>query len=58
MLLSAVLKNSDFTNSIILQTDASEVGVGVVLSQQDAEGCDHHVAFLVESLYLENKSSQ
>ena len=45
---SAVLRNPDFNN--ILQTDVSEVGVGAVLSQRDADGSDHPVAFFSRKL--------
>ena len=50
MLSSAVLKSPDFNKSFILKTDTSEVGVGAVLSQQDAEGHDHPVAFFSRKL--------
>ena len=47
LLLSApVIMNPDFSCPFILQTDPLEVGVGAVLSQTDAEGCDHPVAYL------------
>ena len=50
MLSFAVLKNAYFTKSFILQTDASEVGVGAVLSQQDDQGHDHPVSFFSKKL--------
>ena len=51
LLLSApVMMNPDFSCPFILQTDASEVGVGAVLSQIDAEGCDHPVAYFSRKL--------
>ena len=51
LLLSApVMMNPDFSCPFILQTDASEVGVGAVLSQTDAEGCDHPVAYFSRKL--------
>ena len=51
LLLSApVMMNPDFSCLFILQTDASEVGVGAVLSQTDAEGCDHPVAYVSRKL--------
>ena len=34
----------------ILQTDASNYGVGAVLSQADAEGLDHPIAFFSQKL--------
>ena len=44
MLVSApLLKNPDFTRTFILQTDASGVGVGAVLSQGEEE--DYPVAY-------------
>ena len=44
------MMNSDFSCPFILQTDASEVGVGAVLIQIDAEGCDHPVAYFSRKL--------
>ena len=51
LLLSApMMMNPDFSCPFILQTDALEVGVGAVLSQTDAEGCDHPVAYFSRKL--------
>ena len=51
LLLSApVVVNPDFSCPFIPQTDASEVGVGAVLSQTDAEGCDHPVVYFSRKL--------
>ena len=50
LLSSAVLRNPDFNKPFILQTDASEMGAGAVLSQQDADGSDHPVAFFSRKL--------
>ena len=51
LLLSApVMMNPDFSWPFILQTDALEVGVGAVLSQTDAEGCDHPMAYFSRKL--------
>ena len=51
ILLSApVMMNPDFSHPFILQTDASEVGVGAVLSQRDTEGYDHPVAYFSRKL--------
>ena len=50
-LLSApVMMNPDISCPFILQTDALKVGVGAVLSQTDAEGCDHPVAYFSRKL--------
>ena len=47
---SPVMRNPDFSRPFILQTDASEVGVGAVLSQTDTEGYDHPVAYFSRKL--------
>ena len=45
-----VLASPDFEKPFILQTDASEYGVGAVLSQRDAQGCDHPIAYFSRKL--------
>ena len=45
-----VLCAPDFTKEFILQTDASERGVGAVLSQEDEERVDHPVAYFSRKL--------
>ena len=45
-----VLKSPDFTRQFILQTDASDRGVGAVLSQRDSAGVDHPVGFFSRKL--------
>ena len=45
-----VVKSPDFSWPFILQTDASEKGVGAVLSQVDNMGKDHPVAFYSKKL--------
>ena len=45
-----VLASPDFTKEFILQTDASDRGVGAVLSQLDNDGNDHPVAFFSKKL--------
>ena len=42
---SPVLRSPDYEKQFILQTDASERGLGAVLSQCDENGDDHPVAF-------------
>ena len=42
--------NPDFSCPFFLQTDASEVGVGAVVSQTDTEGCDYPVAYFNRKL--------
>eukprot|EP00731_Ephydatia_muelleri_P015573 Em0008g1293a len=44
------LHSPDFTKEFVLQTDASDVGVGAVLSQLDEEGADHPVAYYSRKL--------
>ena len=47
---SPVLASPDFTRSFILQTDASERGVGAVLSQCDGDGQEHPIAYFSRKL--------
>ena len=49
MLVSApLMQNPDFTRTFILQTNASEGGVGAVLSQREEE--DRHIAYFSRKL--------
>ena len=45
-----VLSSPDFEKTFFLQTDASNYGVGAVLSLTDAEGLDHPVAYFRHKL--------
>ena len=45
-----VLQSPDFERDFVLQTDASDVGVGAVLSQVDDTGADHPVAYFSRKL--------
>ena len=45
-----VLRNVNFSLPFTLQVDASDVGVGAVLSQIDEEGMDHPVAYFSRKL--------
>ena len=45
-----VLSSPNFEKMFILQTDASNYGVGAVLSQADAGGMDHPIAFFSRKL--------
>ena len=47
---SPVLICPDMSRMFVLQTDASDSGVGADLSQQDDKGCDHPVAFFSQKL--------
>ena len=40
-----ILMSPDVEKSFVLQTDASELGVGAVLSQQGDDGHEHPVAY-------------
>ena len=55
MLITApLMKNPDFTRTFVLQTDASGVGVGTVLSQGEEE--DHPIAYFSQKLLPREKS--
>ena len=45
-----ILSSPDFTRRFILQTDASDIAIGAVLSQRDEEGNDHPVAYFSRKL--------
>ena len=47
---SPVLASPDFSRPFVLQTDASDRGVGAVLSQCDESGSDHPVAYFSRKL--------
>lgn len=47
---SPVLQSPDFEKQFILQTDASDRGLGAVLSQRDNHGVDHPVAYYSRKL--------
>ena len=40
-----VLQSPDYDRSLLVQTDASDHGMGAVLSQMDEDGFDHPVAY-------------
>lgn len=45
-----ILKSPDFEREFVLQTDASERGIGAVLSQLDDDGTDHPVGYFSRKL--------
>ena len=47
---SPVLRNPDFSQPFILQTDASDRGVGAVLSQRDENGEEHPIGYFSKKL--------
>ena len=50
MCQSPVLRNPDFDKRFLLQTDASDRGVGAVLSQQDDDGKDRPITYFSKKL--------
>ena len=51
-----VLQSPDFSKLFILQTDASNRGVGAVLSQQDSDGTDHPVGYFSRKIFLREEA--
>ena len=45
-----LLSTPDFNRTFVLQTDASERGVGAVLSQYDDDGMEHPIAYFSKKL--------
>lgn len=45
-----VLKGPDYSQKFYLQTDASDHGIGAVLSQKDEDGANHSVAYYSKKL--------
>ena len=45
-----VLQSPNFSLPFVLQTDASDRGVGAVLAQRDENNCDHPVAYFSRKL--------
>ena len=45
-----ILRSPDFDRQFILQTDASDRGIGAVLSQTDEDGVEHPIAFYSRKL--------
>ena len=45
-----VLKSPDFSRPFIVQTNASNRGVGAVLSQRDSEGTEHSIGYFSRKL--------
>ena len=50
MLSQPILHNPDFSRAFVLQTDASQRGVGAVLSQTDGDGAEHPVGYFSRKL--------
>eukprot|EP00731_Ephydatia_muelleri_P008113 Em0004g451a len=55
---SPVLMCPDMSRMFTLQTDASDYGIGAVLSQTGEDGEEHPVAFLAKSYCRENEGTQ
>lgn len=50
LVINPVLNSLDFEKTFVLQTDASEVGLGAVLKQEQGDEL-HPVAYLSRKLY-------
>ena len=50
LLTNPIVRNPDFSKEFILQTDASEVGVGAVLSQLDDNDQDYPIRYFSRKL--------
>ena len=53
---SPVLAFADNTKDFLLEMDASKEGLGVVLSQKQADGCYHLVAYGSQALTTHEKN--
>ena len=53
---SPILAFADYTKDILLETDASKEGLGAVLSQKEADGCYHPVAYSSRALRAHEKN--
>ena len=53
---SPVLTFADYMKDFLLETDASKEGLGVVLSQKQADGCYHMVAYGGQALTAHEKN--
>ena len=52
---SPVLASADYTKNFLLETDTSKEGLGVVLSQKQADGHYHLVAYGSQALTAHKK---
>ncbi len=55
LLKRPVLKCPDYQQMFTLQTDASDRGIGAVLSQTDQMGEEHPIAYYSRKLYRESR---
>ena len=53
---SPILAFADYMMDFLLKTDASKEGLGVVLSQKQADGCYHPVAYGSQALTADEKN--
>ena len=54
---SPVLAFTDYTKDFLLKTDASKEGLGVVLSQKQADGHYHPVAYGSQALTAHERTT-
>ena len=54
---SPILRSPDFSKPFLLQTEASDRGIGAVLSQTDEKGVEHTICFFSKKLLPARKST-